>query len=302
MGNRGFDVEGDAASHGHVAQLASDVVNDGREINLLLVWRGICSPRQAGEPLERAGDLRQPDDVALECLDNARGFGVRAMGHQQPRRNLQDTERLADFMADQAAEIAQLRGLARDRIGVSRDERVDGLLLQHAYGLLRAAEHQHRRGSVAPLAERRGLAGEETLEDLAQDLIFTQQLVDRSALIEPEQSKLASLGHHAGIGGDLLVRRRAEVGGDFLEQLRNMIEELVARKDVALLDGQQGVEPLQPGRGQNPMVRSQPRRKMVDRRGKVGNGHGNDVRSDECNAARPPLRGILSCGEVLAST
>ena len=106
MGNRGPDVEGDAASHGHVAQLASDVVNDGREINLLLVWRGICSPRQAGEPLERAGDLRQPDDVALECLDNARAFGVRAMGHQQPCRNLQDTERLADFMADQSAEIA----------------------------------------------------------------------------------------------------------------------------------------------------------------------------------------------------
>ena len=195
------------------------------------------------------------------------------MGHQQPCRNLQDTERLADLMADQAAEIAQLRRLARDRLGVSRDERVDGLLLQHAHGLLRAAEHQHRRGGVAPLAEHRGLAGEEALENLAQDLILAQQLVDRSPLIEAQQPKLAGFGHHRGIGGDFLVRGRAQVGGDLLEQLRNMIEELVGRKDVALLDGQQGVEPLQPERGQNPLVRGQPRRKMVDRRGKVGDGH-----------------------------
>ena len=45
-----------------------------------------------------------------------------------------------------------------------------------------------------------------------------------------------------------------------------MIEELVRRKDVALLDVEQLVEPLEPEPGERAMVRRQPRGKMVNRR------------------------------------
>ena len=78
------DVDRHAASLGHVAQLAGDVLHQRGQIDVLLVWRGLRAPREAGEPLERACDLRQPDDIALEGLDDARALGVRAVDLQKP--------------------------------------------------------------------------------------------------------------------------------------------------------------------------------------------------------------------------
>ena len=176
------------------------------------------SPRQAGQALELAGHVGQPHDIALEGLDETLALGSASLTRQNAGQHLQDAERLANLVTHQPAEVAKLRRLALDRLGVARDERVHGLLLQNAHGLLRPAQHQHRGGGIAALAEHGRLAGEETFENLAEDLVFAKQLVDRRALIEAQQPKLGRLRHHGRVGGNLLIRRRAQVGGNLLEQ------------------------------------------------------------------------------------
>ena len=123
-------------------------------------------------------------------------LGVFLADRQHTGQDLQDAERLANLVAHQPAEIAKLCRLPLDGLGVARDEGVDGLLLQHADGLLRAAQHEDRGRGIAALTEPGRLAGEERLENLAEDLVLAEQLVDRRPLIETQQTELGRLGHH----------------------------------------------------------------------------------------------------------
>ena len=176
-------------------------------------------------------------------------------------------------MADQAAEVAQLRRLPLDGLGVARDERVDGLLLQDAHGLLCAAHHQDRGGRVTTLAEDRGFPGEKRLENLAEDLILPEQLVHRRPLIEPQEPQLRRLGHHRGVGGNLLIGGSAQIARDLLEQVGNMVEELMGRENVPLFDRQELIETLEPDTGKRSVVGGQAGREMVNRGSKIWDGH-----------------------------
>ena len=195
------------------------------------------------------------------------------MDRQQASEDLQDAKRLANLVADQPAEIAKLGRLPLDRLRVARDERIDRLLLQHPHGRLRAAQHQDRCRGIAPLAEPGRLAGEKALENLAEDLIFAEQLVDRRALIEAQQTEFGRFAHHTRVGGDLLIGRRPEVRRYLLEQLGNMVEKLVRREDLTFLDVEQLIEPFEPQPGERDMLHPQSGGEVVDGHSKVRNGH-----------------------------
>ncbi len=249
------------------------VMHQRREFDGLFAGSVVGTAREPRHALELTGDIREPDDVAFERFAEARDLGVGFAYRQHPRQHLENTERLADLVADKAAEVAQLRRLPRDGFRIARDERVHRFLLQDAHGLLCAAQHQDRRHGVRCLAERDCLAHEERLEDLAENLILAQHLVHRGSLIEAQQSKLRRFRHHRGIGGDFLILGGAEVTRDFGEQLRNVIEQLRCRKDVALLDVEQLIEALEPCLGKRGVVRCEPRSKVLDGVGETGSRH-----------------------------
>ena len=96
----------------------SHVLRDRSQIDALLVRRGLGSPRQPGQPFQHARHFRQPYDVALEGLDQARRFRIRLLHRDQPGQHLQHAERLSDLVAQQTAEASQLRRLALDHLGV----------------------------------------------------------------------------------------------------------------------------------------------------------------------------------------
>ena len=248
------------------------------EIHLLLVRCVVRTSREAREALELPRDLAQPDDVSLHGLDEAAGFGVRLAIRQHARRDLQHTERLADLVADQAAEVAQLRRLPLDGLGVAGDERVDGLLLQDAHGLLGAAHDEDRGGRITALAEDRGFPGEKRFENLAEDLILPEQLMHRCPLIEPQEPELRRLGHHRGVGGNLLIGGSAQIARDLPEQVGNVVEELMSREHVPLFDRQEPIETLEPDMGKRRVIGGQAGREMVNRGSKIWNGHRLGVR------------------------
>ena len=193
-------------------------------------------PREARQTLELRGHFGQPDDIALERLAETRVLGIFLAGRQEASEHLEDAKRLANLVADQPAEIAKLGGLPVDGLRVARDERIDRLLLQHSHGRMRAAQHQDRCRGIAPLAEPRRLPGEKALENLAEDLILAEQLVDRCALVEAQQTELGRFAHHTRIRGDFLVGWRPKVRRYLLEQLGNVVEKLMRREDLTLLD------------------------------------------------------------------
>ena len=112
--------------------------------------------------------------------------------------------------------------------------------------------HQDRGGRVAALAEDRGLAGEKGLENLAEDLVLPEQLMHRCPLIEPQEPELRRLGHHRRVGGNLLIGGSAQIARDLLEQVGNVVEELMSREHIPLLDRQELVETLEPEPGRAP--------------------------------------------------
>ena len=222
-------------------------------------------------------------------------------GCQHPRQNLQNAERLANLVADQAAEVAELRRLSVDRFAITGNECIDGFLLQHSHGLLRAADHEDSGGRVAPLAEHGCLSSEEGLENLTEYLVFTKQLVDRCALVEAQQSKLGGFRHHGCVGGNFLIRRCAQVGGNLFEQFGNVVEELMARENLTFFDVEQLVEPFEPDLGQRGMVCGQPRGKVFDCGGEVRDGHRMRVsESAECTLPGQSHDNLSCGGERLA--
>ena len=229
-----------------------------------------------GQPLEFPRHVPETHDIALERLDEA--AAIRVVGRlEQARQHLEYAERLADLVAHEASETAELAVLPFDGLGVAGDERIHRAALQLPHRLLRARHRQHGRGGVGLLAELRGFAGEEAFEDFAEELVLTEELVHRGALVEAQQPEFGRLGHHRGIGGDLLISRRAQVVGNLAQQLGYVIEQLMCREDVAAIDVEQHVETLEPGPGKRGVLRREAIREVIDRGVEVARQHRRGV-------------------------
>ena len=77
----------------------------------------------------------------------------------------------------------------------------------------------------------------------------------RSPLIEPEPAELDGLGHHRGIGSDLLLLGRTKIDGDLLNELRNVVQQQVGGEDVPLVDVDDLIELLEPAARPAPCAR-----------------------------------------------
>ena len=88
--------------------------------------------------------------------------------------------------------------------------------------------------------------GDEVFEQRAEQVVLAKQLVDGGSLGEPQLAKLGGLRHHRGIRRDRLGARRTHEAGDFGNELRNVIEQLLAGKDLPFLDDQQRIEFVEP--------------------------------------------------------
>jgi hypothetical protein len=62
----------------------------------------------------------------------------------------------------------------------------------------------------------------------------------------PKQAELACLLHHRGVRGNRFLGWRRHVGGDFVDQRRNMVEQLLGWKHFVGRDGQQIAQARQP--------------------------------------------------------
>lgn len=284
------NLEADAAGIGHVLQLAGHVVYEGAEVDVLLVGRAFVAPRQPGQAFEFAGDVGEPYDVTFERVDQASALEISWRRLDDAGEHLQHAERLANLVADQPREAAQLGGLPLDGFRVRGNEGVDRLPLQHPDRLLSATQHQHGCGGVRAFGEYRGLSREETLDHFAEQLVLAQQLVHRGALVEAHQTELGGLGHHCGVGGDLVVGRGAQVGGDVDDQFRNVIEQLVCGEYLVTGQIDDLVQPIQPCVGQGRMFGLEARGEVLDGGGEFGRGHG----------AVQPTGGPLKCSASCA--
>jgi hypothetical protein len=173
--------------------------------------------------------------------------GFRVAGRDDPRHELQHTERLADFVADQHRKTFQLLGLPFNGGRVLGDEGIHGLLLQNANAFRDATDDLERLHGVDLRAHLLDFARHEAFEHDAEQVILAQQLMNRGPLLIAQLAELGGFAHHHRVGGNRLVVGPADVVRDLRNQLRNVVEQLSTGKHVLGGDRQdraQIVEPL----------------------------------------------------------
>src|SRR5688572_5492096 len=98
---------------------------------------------------------------------------------------------------------------------------------------------------------------EERKENSTEDLVFLENLVDVEALSVAKRTELHRLGNNGHIGADF-VYRVLQVISDALNQKRYVIEQLIRREDLVLIERDSGGDALQPPRGQLPSGLTEP--------------------------------------------
>jgi len=159
---------------------------------------------------------------------------------------VQDAERLPYFVADEPRKSAHLLGLLFNGLRVARDEGVDRLLLQPAHRRRQEPERAQSIGGGDRRLGDRHFVLEELVQDLAEDLVLAQQLMNGCLLFVAQLAQLGGLRHDGCIGRDAALRRRLEMAGNLVDQIRDVIQQLVRWKHVAAVDREQRLEALQP--------------------------------------------------------
>ena len=84
--------------------------------------------------------------------------------------------------------------------------------------------------------------------------------MNRRTLRIAQGSQFGGLRHHRGVGRDGLALGRLQVVSDLDDELRDVIEQLIPGEDFASLDGQDGIQLVEPLAARGALRRAQARR------------------------------------------